>query len=141
LGAEILDVRDRVPVGLGDGVEPLEVAARAPGTVGLRDEVERRCPRAVGAAYDALFLHPVELLFDDGQLVRRQAAGAGEHGGPRGLDGALDRVLRRRLVVALRDSWELAEDGGPLGVGFDAVHEGGFCLVETSEGVEAVSLT
>ena len=52
-GVKILKVSDRVTVIVGDGVEPAEIATRAPAAVRFLDAVKRRCPWACGWADDA----------------------------------------------------------------------------------------
>ena len=93
---EVLHVGEWVPVWCCDGVEAAVVAAWPPGAVFLGHHVQGRRPGRVGPTDYTCFLEFCELGLGDAQLVRRQAAGLGEHRAvSAGVDGVLYAVCRR----------------------------------------------
>ncbi len=65
---------------VGEGV-PVALAAGAPRPILFGDQMQRGCPRRVGAAKNTCFLYGEEFLFGDAVFFRVQPPRAGEHGG------------------------------------------------------------
>ena len=91
-GDEVHHVWQRIAVRDGDAVEAAIVAARTPAAVRFADHVERRCPRAIRAANDAVFLQGGELGLGGGELLRVQAPEWRGDGRPRGPQVMQDAV-------------------------------------------------
>ena len=126
-GDEIHHIRQGIAVRDGDAVEAAIIAARAPAAIRLADHVERRCPRAIRAANDAVFLQGGELGLGGGELLRVQAPewrGDGRPRGPQVMQDAVGGVgeplggvehIPKLLEEAL-DCWTVPGGGGRGGV-------------------------
>lgn len=76
--SEVVNVRDRIPVGDGDAIESTVVAARPPITRTFRHHVQGRCPTAGRWADDAELQHMFKLGPGDLEFLGRKATRPGE---------------------------------------------------------------
>merc|ERR1712015_199842 len=139
---EVLNSRQRVGVVRCDAVEAAVVAARAPPAAGVRCDVKRRRPRALGSADDAEFFHVGVLLASDEELLRREWANFASKWRAGSFDETLD-VVFGRVVKRFRFSQVrvLVEDAfvrtGDFGDGDAARTDGGVVVVSSGVGADS----
>ena len=93
VGIEVLDVGERVPVVLGDGIEAPVVPTGPPGSICLGNDVERGHPGRIRAPDDPQILHLLELCLGCRKLVSVKPPSPGMQGGSPGGDVVPDVVL------------------------------------------------